>query len=343
MQSPARPDGTSSRVARRVAVTGATGNVGSSLVPALLAAGYEVTAIERHRPTAGPWAHLDGVRWCIADIGRDPLDPGWFEGAVATVHLAWAIQPSHRPERLFRTNIAGSRRVFEASIAAGVPHIVHASSLAAYSATERDAVVDERFPTDATPVLDYAWQKAYVERLLDAIELEHPDVVVTRVRPALVLRGASAERVHSMFSARVPRRLLAAMLPLATRSPIAAQVVHTDDVADAVVRIIERRAGGAFNLAADPVLGSDRRLGRPLADTAAALLTPAWRARLLAADPGWLRTAARAPVLDCSRARDVLDWHPRFDAEETLARFAAGLRGDADDTMAPAAPVPSTG
>jgi UDP-glucose 4-epimerase len=326
-----------------VVVTGATGNVGTSLVPALLTAGYRVTAIERHRPAHGPWATMDGVRWCLADLGRDELDPEWFTGATATIHLAWAIQPSHRARAMFRTNVVGSRRLFEASVRAGVPHLVHTSSLATYCEAEPGAVADEGWPTDGTPMLGYAWQKAYVERVLDVVERDHPDITVTRVRPALVLKAPSAERVHKMFTANAPRRVMGALLPLVRRSPIAVQVVHSDDVADAVVRIVDRRAGGSFNLAAEPVLGSDRRFGPPLAAAAASLLSLAWKARLIAGEPGWIHAAAHAPILDCARARQVLDWSPRHDAEATIAEFASGLKGDVSSVLEPPAPIPAPG
>jgi UDP-glucose 4-epimerase len=224
-----------------------------------------------------------------------------------------------------------------------VPHLVHTSSLATYSEAEPGAVADESWPTDGTPMLDYAWQKAYVERVLDVVERERPDVTVTRVRPALVLKAPAAERVHAMFTAHAPRRVMGALLPLVRRSPIAVQVVHTDDVADAVVRVVDRRAGGAFNLAAEPVLGHDRRIGPPLAAAAASVLSLAWKARLIAGEPGWIHAAAHAPVLDCSRAREVLDWYPLHDAEATIAEFASGLRGDVARSLEPPAPIPSTG
>ncbi|MFI8192223.1 SDR family oxidoreductase [Streptomyces sp. NPDC085946] len=49
-----------------IAVTGATGNIGRTLVELLAEAGEEVVAVSRHPQPAGPAA---GVRWARADIG----------------------------------------------------------------------------------------------------------------------------------------------------------------------------------------------------------------------------------------------------------------------------------
>src|SRR5947207_2469575 len=114
--------------AARVVVTGATGNLGSSLVDLLAAAGADVVGVARHRPPTA----LPDVRWVEADVAEADLVPV-FRGADAVVHLAWRIQPSHQPDELWRTNVLGSSRVFEAVERSGVGALVHASSVGAYS------------------------------------------------------------------------------------------------------------------------------------------------------------------------------------------------------------------
>ena len=75
----------------KLVITGATGNVGTSLLAALRTdtSFDEIVGIAR-RP-----AGIDEprVRFVTADIARDDLDP-IFRGADAVVHLAWLIQPS---------------------------------------------------------------------------------------------------------------------------------------------------------------------------------------------------------------------------------------------------------
>src|SRR3954462_5223193 len=110
----------------RVAVTGASGNVGTSLLRALALDGAvdSVVAIARRRPEL----EVPKAEWRVADISRDDLQP-LFAGADAVVHLAWLIQPSRDEATLRATNVEGSARVFAAAAAAGVDTLVYASSV----------------------------------------------------------------------------------------------------------------------------------------------------------------------------------------------------------------------
>src|SRR5438067_1397793 len=129
----------------RIVVTGATGNVGTSLLRVLGLDGdvEEIVGIAR-RPPATPFPK---TTWVRADVISDELVE-IFEGADAVVHLAWAMQPSHDEPALRAVNIGGSARVFDAVARAGVPTLVYASSVGAYSPGPKDEAVDESWPTD---------------------------------------------------------------------------------------------------------------------------------------------------------------------------------------------------
>src|SRR3954468_3627308 len=100
----------------RVVVTGATGNVGTSVLQALAADPevHEIVGIARRLPR---WQN-PRTRWVAADVASDDLGAA-CAGADAVVHLAWLIQPARDYAELERVNVEGSRRVFEAAAAAG--------------------------------------------------------------------------------------------------------------------------------------------------------------------------------------------------------------------------------
>src|SRR4051812_31063309 len=128
----------------RNAVIGATGNVGTSVVRALRVDDGvdELVAIARRVPGEA----ADKTRWVAADITRDDLETVLSRAGVL-IHLAWVIKPS-RDERLtHRVNVEGSARVFTAVEKAGVPALVYATSVGAYSAARSAAPVDESWPT----------------------------------------------------------------------------------------------------------------------------------------------------------------------------------------------------
>ncbi|WP_280499685.1 NAD-dependent epimerase/dehydratase family protein, partial [Nocardia farcinica] len=118
----------------KVVVVGASGNIGSALVRALLAAGEEVVGLCRRPPGPGTF---DAVRWVRCDLA-DPaaVDTlrATFADADAVVHLAWAIHPRVGEPPMMRTNLTGTDRVLAAVAAPGVPPLVCASSAAAYRA-----------------------------------------------------------------------------------------------------------------------------------------------------------------------------------------------------------------
>src|SRR5215203_5930167 len=108
----------------RVVVTGASGNVGTSLLRALAgeAAVTSVLGLVRRPPEMG----FAKTTWAAADVASDDL-AGHFRGADVVVHLAWLIQPSHDPFAMWRTNVVGTERVLAAASAAGVGALVCAS------------------------------------------------------------------------------------------------------------------------------------------------------------------------------------------------------------------------
>src|SRR4051812_13626162 len=124
----------------RIVVVGASGNVGTSVLRALAADdGVDsIVGVARRLPRLP----APKTEWKLADISRDDLLPV-FRGADAVIHLAWLIQPSRDEATLRATNVEGSRRVFEAVAAAGVPSLVYASSVGAYSPGPKDRAVGE--------------------------------------------------------------------------------------------------------------------------------------------------------------------------------------------------------
>jgi len=277
------------------------------------------------------------VRWVSADISRDPLEP-LVEEADAVIHLAWLIQPSHQPRTMWLTNVVGTERLVTAVGAASVPILLYASSVGAYSPRQDLERVDESYPTTGIPELGYSWEKGYVERLLDACEERMPATRIVRMRPALIFKRTAARHIHELFlGPLVPHRLLRpAMAPaLARRVPLPLQVVHTDDVAAAFRLALFAGVRGAFNLAAEPVLGAERVGSQALVKVGRPVVTATWKARLLKAEPGWLTLASRAPLMSTERARRELGWIPERDAVSTLAELLAGFRDDA------AAPTPA--
>jgi UDP-glucose 4-epimerase len=318
----------------KVVVTGATGNVGTAVVRALLRDDRveRVVGISRRAPHWSP----PKVEWAQADAARDDLRPH-FAGAAAVVHLAWLIQPSRDGAELERVNVDGSRRVFEAAAESGVGALVHASSIGVYSAGPKDRAVDESWAREGTASSFYARHKAQAERDLDAVEAAAPELRVVRLRPALIFQREAGPEIRRLFAgpllpATLLRPELIPLLPLPPR--LVMQCVHAEDVAEAYrLAALEPHARGAYNVAADPVLDHDTlgrffgaRVVRVPSKPLRALADLTWRAHLQPTPPGWLDMGLAVPVMDTTRAREQLGWAPRHTATDTLAELLAGMR-----------------
>jgi UDP-glucose 4-epimerase len=321
----------------RVVVTGVTGNVGTAVARRLAREDdLAVVGISRRPPSAGTVPMDDWRRVDLAHPESQDTLEEVLHGADALVHLAWQIQPSHDPLAMSSTNIDGTMRTLRAAADAGIRQIVIASSVGAYSPGSKDRRVDESWPTGGIDSSLYSRHKAQVERLLDRFETEHPDCVVTRLRPGLIFQRQAASEIARYFlgpfvPAQAATRVRLPRVPLP--SEFVFQAVHADDVAEAYLLALRVRAGGAFNIAADPPLGPHDLAevvgGTPLTTPlrifrAGARLS--WQARLQPTDEGWIDLAARSPLMATGRAREVLGWEPRYDAHAALDHLVAGLR-----------------
>ena len=183
-----------------VAVTGASGNLGTALLRRLTAPGSgvaEVRGLARRRPP--DTAPYDGVRWYLADLGKEASDevlPGFLDGADAVVHLAWALQPGRRPDDLRRVNVEGTGRVVRAAAAAGVAHVVHLSSLGAYAPGAVGQQVTEDWPTTGIPSAQYSRDKCRgrARRPGDRRPARRPDADRRATHPGAAARRRQRDR-----------------------------------------------------------------------------------------------------------------------------------------------------
>lgn len=323
----------------RIIVVGGSGNIGTAVLRKLASdhPDWQLVGLSRRIPDQTP--PYAGVSWKSVDVSDPGITPTLatlFAGADAVVNLAWGFQPTRNAEYLRRVGPGAVRSIAAATEAAGVRQLVQLSSVGAYRAADRPGqYVDESWPTSGMPTSLYSRHKAEAERVLDQFEEHAAQVVVTRIRPGLVMQRAAG---GSLARYGLPGYLPAVALRLLPVVPVGRRlvipVVHADDVASAIVASFERRAGGAFNVAAEPaVTGTDiAAILRawsvsvpPAALRAVVQLT--WRLRLQRIDAGWLDLAFSVPLLDCSRATNELDWRPTIDARDALAEAISGITG----------------
>lgn len=319
----------------RIVITGASGNVGSALIRRLALSGqHDVVGVVRRRPDDG--APFEGVEWATLDLSREDAGAALVAacvGATAIVHLAWGFQPTHRKDYLAELGVGGTRRVIHAASVARVPHQVHMSSVGAYSPKRDDNPVDETWPTLGIQTSMYSRHKAAAERLLDRLESDGSGPVVTRLRPGIVgQRSAGSALLRYGLPALLPASLLKHVPVLPLDRALRIPMVHADALAAALVRVLESKTPGAFNIAGPGDVTADDiadALGARLVDVPAAVVRAAvsasWHARLQQLDAGWIDLAYAVPLIDTSRAASELGWMASKDALSVLAETVSGM------------------
>jgi nucleoside-diphosphate-sugar epimerase len=328
-----------------VAVTGPTGDIGRPLMRSLEKAREigRVRAMGRRPvdPAKEGWRKVEYVRGDVLD--RSAVDQ-LVEGADVVVHLAFAIMEDRR-----RTNLGGSRTVFEAAVAAGVRRLVYVSSVAAYGFhPDNPQPLTEEVEARGTDGFYYSAHKAELERVVTST-VEGTSVDAYVFRPCIVAGPESLLLIRSLpyvqVSALLPegvRRMLA-NLPVGPVLPdfgIPFQLLHADDLALALrAAVLGRGEPGSYNVA-----GPGEVTVQDLADELGwhAFAVPPQAVDALAdlvermpfapARASWLNAFRHPVIMDTAKARTQLRWRPRHDARSTLretvqAAREAGLLG----------------
>lgn len=319
-----------------VAVTGPTGSIGKSFIRAL----EHAPGIDRIVGMARSPIDTDGLGWKKTEYRQgDILDAASVEETVAdadvVVHLAFLIWGTQKETR--EVNLEGSRNVFQAAFDAGVKRLVYTSSVAAYGFhDENPDILTEDVPARGTDGHYYSAQKAELEQTLTELG-QGWDTDVYIFRPCIVAGPTALDVIDKIPYVQLSERLpgpikklvgtIPLLRPVIPDSGLPFQLVHEDDVADALVAaVLGRGEPGIYNLAAEgTITASDvaHALGWytiPLpelaVDTTAKIVS---RFPLLPASASWVH-AIRVPVLmDSTKARTQLGWRPRYDSLETLA------------------------
>ncbi|MCW2686712.1 MAG: nucleoside-diphosphate-sugar epimerase [Mycobacterium sp.] len=322
-----------------VAVTGPTGEIGISAVTALEADPNVDRIIGMARrpfdPASHGWTKSTYQQGDILD--RDAVD-GLVADADVVIHLAFIVLGSR--EEGERVNLAGTRNVFEAAVAAErVRRLVYTSSVAAYGYHSDNPVpITEEVPRRGSPEHYYSGQKAACEAALAEIT-DGTSLDVYVLRPCIVAGPEATALADAMPWNQLPDTVRTAARAIPILKPpfpdpgVPIQLVHHDDVAAAIALAATTSApAGAYNIAGDGELSLSEvatALGaRPVRVPAvAAAASSAVIARLpfLPSAIEWLHAGRTSVVMDISKARSVLGWQPKYSAAETLEALAASV------------------
>ncbi|MFZ5596437.1 MAG: NAD-dependent epimerase/dehydratase family protein [Bacillota bacterium] len=301
------------------AITGAGGYIGQRLIKYLNS--YDdcdsILAIDVKPPTINSEKTVY-IERDVRDSGLAGLLGGY--GVTCMIHLAFVVNPMHDEKKMYDINVNGTRNILKVCEELKIGHVIFASSATAYGAYRDNP---EFFKEDAPirtypPSFNYAHHKGINEGYFKEFMEKHPEVIFNIIRPSIVY-GANVDNYLSRFFKLLPVGLL-----LDGNDPLF-QFVHEDDVARLLIRLVEKKVPGAFNVAPDGVIRYSEVLGmlgkrsisfpRWLAMPVAGLL---WKLRYLEMPRGALDYTAFPWSVDNSRSKELLDFEYQYDTVETL-------------------------
>ncbi len=273
----------------RIAITGATGLVGSNLAAELLGAGHALRATRR---AASVVDHLDdlAIDWHGATLADPEALARAFDGCEAVVHCAasvslrWPLTPAMRA-----SNIDGTRHVIAACRQAGVRRLVHCSSTVTVGVAAPGAVCTEDSAWNlADHRLDDGYSRSKRQSELDALDAAAlPGLEVVVVNPGFML----GPRDRRPSSGALLLRLVKGQVPALTAG--GNSFVDVRAVARGMRLALERgRSGQRYILAGENLSYAE---AFPRFCAIAGVRPPRWQAPFaLAALPGLVGTAYEA-------------------------------------------------
>lgn len=324
---------------RRALVTGATGGLGLTLTQALLDAGYAVRAAGRS-PAAIQRLSAMGAEVVAGDLMT--LDPAVLCADIDAVFHAAALSSPWGPDAAFqRANVDLTRILLAAARHGGADAFIFVSSPSVYARWRDQTGLTETKPLPSRALNAYARTKGEAEALVLAADAFGFRTVA--IRPRAIIGPDDA-----VLLPRILKLVKRGRFPLFRRGRALVELTDVRDAARALILAdVHREAAGglAVNISGGrplPIADLVRRLGQALGVEVRIVALPLALGQVMsvAADavcrllpgrpepvltPYTLSTLAWSQTFDLTRARDLLGYEPRYDANETAMGLAPGL------------------
>ncbi|MCY4654646.1 MAG: NAD-dependent epimerase/dehydratase family protein [Dehalococcoidia bacterium] len=227
----------------RIGITGASGYIAGKLICELQesAAADMILATDIRSPSVEYSSKVKFAHW---DVSENRPDIFARHQVDTLIHLAYVLNPARQDARARLVNVAGTENALQASEQAGVRHVIYLSSTSVYGAhADNPELLNETDPVRPLEGFQYSRDKVAAESLVSEFASRNPEIAVTILRVCPVM-GPNADN----FIAKAFRKPL---LPGIGSADPPMQFLHEDDIVQTLIRCLERRPRGIYNVGGD--------------------------------------------------------------------------------------------
>lgn len=183
-----------------IAITGASGLLGSFITSHFISEGEQVIALRRKESNSSFVQSLpDKIQWREADVlDINSLNES-FKDVDTVIHAAALVSFNPRKaKQIFDTNVMGTKNVVDACLVSGVKKLIQISSVAALGRQKGKTLIDETSTwTDNALHSDYAISKYQAE--LEVYRGYEEGLKVSLVNPSVILAPGDWNRSSSQL------------------------------------------------------------------------------------------------------------------------------------------------
>jgi nucleoside-diphosphate-sugar epimerase len=321
---------------KTIIVTGVAGYLGQVILPHLQAdeAIQRIIGVDR-QPVPGHDAYSK-LEFHQIDV-RDAAIEDLLRRADVLLHMAFRLWRLPGRDDVDEINIHGSEHVLQTAVQLGVPKVIFTSSVVAYGLHPDNPIpLTEDSPLRPNPGLYYSRAKAAVERTIDSLSDENPDTIFTVLRPCTIV-GPNADPGQMQLVTSKTTILVRGHEP-------PGQLVHEEDVAQAVMLALHQDLPGVYNVAGDdPMTRSELLVGREGVRViqmpfrmVRLMFAALWRTGLSSFAPEWV-DLLRYPFVVSTEKLKRAGWRPQYTTPEAYRALLRAVGEPMEKGQPPAA------
>jgi UDP-glucose 4-epimerase len=309
-----------------ILVTGAAGNIGSSLIEALSQKDWVETIVGTD--IKEPSRKYPKCKFDIRDVRQSMDDIFKSERIDTVVHTAYVFAPIHDKRLMEDINKNGTRNIIKASAKFGVKQILYTSSTTAYGFhPDNDQPLTENSPLRGNDDFIYSKNKKEIEAIMHDFMAENPGITVTIVRPCIVIGPG----FNNFITELLLRKLV--VIPANVMS---CQFVHSKDLINVMSLLLEKRIPGIFNVSGEGAMTFQemiRSLGNIPIPLPWSIIYPlnnlAWflRLRIITKFPSpVLKSAVNPWIASSEKLRKETGYQFKYDTRSAFADFVKSAK-----------------